>query len=89
LIKYGDEMSLVSLSDNKETLLHLTCRSVWSKLLQIRDEMNQELAREDCANVCKELEERRRAKEKMLLQHATPVLATLLEAFKDYSNSLS
>ena len=35
-----------------------------------------------CDNVCRELEARQRAREDMLVQQTTPVLETLLEAFK-------
>ncbi len=91
LIKYGDQGSLLKLNDHSESLLHLACRGIWSKMLQLREEMNLDLGREEqflvgegCDNVCKELESRQRAKEDMLLQHTTPVLETLLLAFKDY-----
>ena len=65
------------------------CRGIWTNLLEIRDEMNSGLTREGhhlvsggCDNVCRELEARQRAREDMLVQQTTPVLETLLEAFK-------
>ena len=89
LIKYGDSESLLSLSSCKETLLHLACRGIWSKLLEMKDDMNAELSRERhhrvtgrSENVCKELEARQKMREEMLMQQTTPVLEILLEALK-------
>ena len=65
------------------------CRGIWSKLLEMKDDMNAELSREQhhrvngrSQNVCKELEARQKVREDMLMQQTTPVLEILLEAFK-------
>ena len=65
------------------------CRGIWSKLLEMKDDMNADLSREEhhrvtgrSQNVCKELEARQKVREDMLMQQTTPVLEILLEAFK-------
>ena len=80
---------LVSLLFNHCSIIFQACRGIWSKLLEMKDDMNADLSREEhhrvtggSQNVCKELEARQKVREDMLMQQTTPVLEILLEAFK-------
>ena len=79
---------LISLLFNHCSIFQ-ACRGIWSKLLEMKDDMNADLSREEhhrvtgrSQNVCKELEARQKVREDMLMQQTTPVLEILLEAFK-------
>lgn len=72
-----------------ETLLHLACRQIWIKLQEIKEDLTEDICRQDSvdkagmsANYCADLEDNKSAREKDLFLLEFPVLELLLDCFK-------
>ena len=87
LLKYGSDVAMTT--DHGETLLHLACRGVWSRFLQLREDLTRRVNRLDsveharpAGNYCNELECTRSANEDALQEESAAVLGFLLDAFR-------
>ena len=94
LLKYGADYKLQTAQ--KETIVHLMCRGMWSRILNINDELNAEVlnsvsadATDSQHNFCNDLEMEKRKKTEVLRQKIFPLLSLLLDLFKSNKDVMS